>query len=145
MAQWTLWGAHQLAASWFSRSAIPPQEYYLALIADTEPDSFITGAELDEPFEGGYQRLLVPNETEVWGSNMDAIMTNLTELRFAPATTDWGTITFWALCSAPTEGYVYMYGEFVDPLYVSLDDEVVISPGLVQLEFSDVYQELAHE
>lgn len=145
MAQWTLWGAHQLATMLFSRQASPPQEFYLALIAETEPDPFITGVELDEPFEGGYQRLLLPNDTTIWGSNLDSIITNMVELRFAAATEDWGTVNFWALCSAPTAGFVYLFGEFVDPLYVSINDEVVIDPGLVQLEFSDIYQELAHE
>lgn len=146
MAQWTLWGAGQLATSWFSRSAEIPQNFYLALVLEAEPDAFMTAQELDEPLaEDGYARVEIPNDTANWASNLSAVITNVGELRFPTATIDWGTANFWALCSAPEGGYMYLFGEFVEPLYVAAADQVVIDPGLVQLEFSDIYEELAHE
>lgn len=146
MTQWTLWGAHQLATSWFSKTAEVPGEYYLALMVETEPDPFVTGLELDEPVEdSGYARLWLPNDSSVWGTNQEAVITTSSELRFPEATTDWGSITYWALCSAPTGGYVYLYGEFVEAQQVFTGDEVVIDPQLMQMEFSEVYGELSVE
>ena len=145
MAQWTLWGATQLANTMISRTSTPPEEYYLALIIEAEPDSFISGMELDEPFEAGYERLLIPNDTENWFSDQESVWSNALELRFNEAVEDWGQISFWALCSSPTEGYVYMFGELADEVYVAAGDQFVVSPNLLVLEFSDIFEEMSHE
>jgi hypothetical protein len=145
MAQWTLWGCHQLASAMFTKTGELPEEWYVALILDTQPDPFVAGQELDEPFESGYARVAVPNTSEFWGSTLEAVYHNLAEVRFGTATEDWGTINFWALCNAATEGFVYLWGEFEEELFISAGDTPVIPAELLQLEFTEVYQEMAHE
>jgi hypothetical protein len=148
MTQMTLWGAHQVALSWFSREVEVPQEFYFALVhAETEPDPFMSGIELDEPLaEHGYARVRVDNTVDTWGSSLETVINNLTEIRFPVVTTeDWGPIGYWALCSSDVEGYVYLWGVFTTELFPEVGDEVVIDPETIQLEFSSVYQEVGDE
>ena len=146
MAQVTLCGADEFARILFSQAALSPNEYYLALVSTgNTPDAFVTGMDIVEPEAASYVRVLIPNDQTNWQSSLPAVYSNALEVRFPTATESWGGITYWALCSAATEGYVYLWGEFVNQFAVGEGDTVIIDAESLQLEFTDIYEEISVE
>lgn len=126
----TLWGAGELINSFFGKSAEAPPAFYLALILETPPSPYVSGSELDEPEVGSYARVEIPNEISTWTNNgqLQVVSTDIV-ITFITATADWGRIRYWALCSAPSGGYVYMCGNMEQPFRVNSGDQAQVPAG----------------
>jgi hypothetical protein len=117
-------------SSFFSRKAVVPEQFHLAAIRSIAPTPYVSGAELDEPEGLGYQRLVLPNNTDFW-SNAGQIQVSLlnSNAAYAPATGDWGTLRHWALCNAAVDGYVYFTGSLESPVTILNGDTLMVGAG----------------
>jgi hypothetical protein len=106
--------------------------YYLALVVSKQPSKFISGAELDEPLAGEYERVVYPNEDAYWTASAGEIH-NTVGMAFPEAVTDWGTVKYWAMCDSPESGDVLWAGAFTLPLVVMAGDRVDLDPGTMTL------------
>jgi len=138
--QLTLWGAGEFINAVFTKTALIPNTFYLALIKDIAPTPYVSGAELDEPLGGAYARAAVPNDVATW-SNAGAL--NITALQvtinFIAATADWGTIRYWALCNATSGGSPYFVGQLDSPQTVLTGDIARVSPGDLSCELGPFF------
>ena len=126
----TLWGAGELLSSFLGKKSEPPTDFYLAAIGSVPPTPYVSGAELNEPVSGGYARLKIPNTVEFW-SNLGQIQVSIlnADVQFAPATGDWGTMRYWALCNAAAEGFVYFVGSLDSPVTINNSDILAVGAG----------------
>lgn len=132
----TLWGAGQIVKAMFSRSAEPPPNFYVALIRTIAPNPYMSGAEIDEPSaDDGYQRVEVPNDLSMWveGSSASVMQVN-DDVLFLPASNDWGSIGWWALCDSDVEGNVYAIGDFTNPQIIDTGDQLKIGADTLVIE-----------
>lgn len=126
----TIWGAGQLLTSYFSKTATPPPTFYLALIRTIAPTPYVSGAELDEPANTDYARVLIENDLAHWGnSSQPQILNNKMPAQFVTATSDWGQIRYWALCNASVDGYNFAIGDLTNPVVVHAGDQPVFAAG----------------
>lgn len=126
----TLWGAGQILNSYFSRTTAPPENFYLALIAQIPPNGFVSGAEIDEPDQASYSRIAVPNDGVNWTDNGQVhVISTEVDVTFTQAQEDWGILRYWALCQTDVDGMVYAVGNLEDPLDVNTGDTVVLGAG----------------
>lgn len=138
----TLWGAGELLSAFWGRVAEPPANFYLALIRDVAPTSYVSGGEIDEPPTGDYARAVIENTT-VWWSNESQPQVMLTDedVLFTEATEDWGVVRYWALCNADAEGFVYAVGELDAPYNVEAGDVVVVGAGDLAIALGPFFTE----
>lgn len=102
------WGAnHHLDVVY---GAEPPVATFYIAAAFTSPGYLSTGSTLDEPDGGGYARVEVPNSHAGWTHAADGMKSNMADILFPTATEAWGTIRFWAICTAATDGEIVSYG-----------------------------------
>ena len=126
----TLWGAGQLMGSFFGKSSEPPDTFYLAVMRTTPPSPYVSGAELDEPDTGSYQRVAIPNNILYW-SNTGQIQVSLLNatVAFTAATASWGEVRYWALCNAVLDGNAYFVGTLETPVTINNTDVLEIGAG----------------
>jgi hypothetical protein len=138
----TLWGAGEFLNTFFSQTAAPPTSFYMALITDIAPTPYLSGAELSEPDADDYQRLEIPNVLENWSNaGQIQVMVLNVDLAFPAATSDWGTVSWWALCNAQADGYPYAIGNFDSPDSVLTGDVVQISAGNIAISLGPFFTE----
>lgn len=102
------WGAnHHLDVVYGGAPPIPT--FYVAALY-TSPVYLSTGSTLDEPSGGGYARVEVANDDTGWTHAADGMKSNMADVLFPVATENWGTIRFWAICTAATGGEIVTYG-----------------------------------
>lgn len=122
----SMWGASQVLGGFFGGFSERPTDFYVALTMSNAPDAFMAGSELDEPDpEAGYARLQISNSPASFTSDFEQI-TNAAEFIFLPATADWGTVRYWALCDAEINGNFYFFGDLGQDVEVLATDETVI-------------------
>jgi len=115
----TMWGASEILTNFFQGGLTLPENFWLALTLGAAPNAYVSGAELDEPLGGSYGRLQLPASTIYWdNAGAPQTITMNKDLSFHTATSDWGTVRYWALCSADVGGYVYAFGDLI-PMAVS--------------------------
>jgi hypothetical protein len=95
-----------------------PTEYWIALCTH-EPGVAMDGVMLDgiEP-NGNYARQHYPAGASAWASN-GPYLTNTQSVSYPTPSEDWGYLTHFALCSAPSAGQVYAWGEMNSPQYIT--------------------------
>jgi hypothetical protein len=126
----TIWGAGQLLTSYFSQTTTPPQEFYLALICTVAPTPYLSGAELDEPTNSDYARVLIENDLAHWSNaSQPQIIANVVPSQFITATSDWGLISYWALTNAPVDGYNLIIGDLANPVIINTGDQARFEDG----------------
>lgn len=135
----TLYGANEFLMSFFTKTTGSPTTFYVALMKDVAPTPYISGAELDEPTEESYARAGVPSSLAGWVSTGQMnIIANAADIVFSTATEDWGTCRYWALCSAPVDGYVYAIGD-MDPISVDNGDVATLFEGDLNIALGPFY------
>jgi hypothetical protein len=136
----TQWGAGELVLSFFGRTTAPPDMYYLALIKTTAPTLYISGAELDEPENADYARVMISNDALSWANDSQPqIVTCVIDVLYSAAVSDWGQLNYWALCNAPTEGFNYFVGDLEEPLNVLTGDTPMIGAGDLSVSLGPFY------
>lgn len=81
-----------------------PDEYYIGL-SSTAPST--DGLNVTEPASGGYQRVQLTGLSEPTAG----VVTNPTSINFPESTQSWGTVSYFVIFDAATEGNLLMYGE----------------------------------
>lgn len=109
-----------------------PADYWIALCTH-EPGAAMDGSMLAgiEP-AGGYVRAHYPAGPSAWASN-GPYLTNTQTVSFSTPTEDWGYLTHFALCSAPSAGQVYAWGEMNNPQYITGGIHAIIPNGSLVL------------
>jgi hypothetical protein len=126
----TIWGAGQLLTTYFGQTTTSPQEFYLALIKTIAPTPYLSGAELDEPENPDYARVLIENDLAHWSNaSQPQIIINVVPSQFITATSDWGQIGYWALTNAQVDGYNLIIGDLANPVIVNEGDQVQFEAG----------------
>lgn len=138
--QITLWGADQFLNSFFSKTSAPPDSFWLALITDTVPTPYLSGAELAEPTADDYSRLEIPNDSVNWSNDGQVqVMMLDQDISFSSATSDWGQISFWAITNAIADGNPYFIGDFDTSQFISTGDAVAIAAGNITVSIGPFY------
>lgn len=136
----TLWGANEFLRCLFTKTAEPPQNFYLALVTSSPPTPYISGSELTEPDVSGYARAEIPNDFSNWSNNGQMhVMSTEKDISFIQATEDWGTVRHWALCNAPAGGFVYFFGALEAPVSVFAGDTVRVSADDISVSLGPFY------
>jgi hypothetical protein len=135
----TLWGAAEFLRSFFSQTATPPANFWLALVQEIPANAFVSGSELDEPdIADGYGRVAIPNDATNWSNaginDQLHLVANQLDVTFDVATGDWGSVGYWALCSAETAGNVYFTGQMEVPKLVMTGDQPVVPSHVLLIE-----------
>lgn len=129
----TIWGAGELLTTFFGNATSPkdpPGSFYLALVRQIAPTPYMSGAELDEPDTSDYNRVEIANDGLNWANaSSPQTVSNLLDVSFVLAASDWGECRFWALCNAPTGGFNYLVGDLETPILVAAGDTVAVSDG----------------
>lgn len=89
----------------------PPATVYVGLATAAITDA-TTGTTVTEPTGGAYARVAVTNNATNWpaASGTTATKKNGTEIAFPEATAGWGTVTYFFIADAATEGNILMWG-----------------------------------
>lgn len=138
----TVWGASQLLTSYFIKKTIPPPNFYVALIRTAAPTPYLSGSELDEPDNADYARMLIENDSMSWGNDSQPQeISNLLDVEFPAAVSDWGDIRYWALCNAAVDGFNFLVGELETPVQVMTGDQVMFAEGDLSVELGPFFME----
>lgn len=120
--------------SLISGTTRPVGYYYLAVVRSKAPTRMSTGFQLDEPTVGGYARATIENLSTQWRID-GSTMSNTMRIMFPTCQDDpWGRITYWALCDAPVGGRVFWIGSLAIPMYIDIDDTLIVEPGGMSLQ-----------
>lgn len=106
--------------------------YYVALVINERPSQFIQGWELDEPVNEDYARARYDNIPLGWTDSAGEVSNTLV-LSFPQASSNWGTIRHWAICTAAEGGEVLWAGSLETPLEVHPEDRVTFQPGALTI------------
>lgn len=117
----------------------PPESYYITLLTD-EPGPAMDGdviADL-EPDDPAFARQLYLADADHWAVAA-AYLTNAQTIDFGAPTVDWGLINHYALCTDPTGGDIYAWGEFLSPANVLVGTSAVtVPPGGIVIALSSL-------
>jgi hypothetical protein len=113
-----------------------PSGYYVALCV-AEPGVAMDGAVLGdlEPDDTAYHRQFIALGSTRWGVS-DSYITTLVDVDFGLASADWGQITHYALCSAPSGGNIFAWGEFLNPPTIQSGYQATIPAGGIVVALS---------
>lgn len=134
----TLWGAEQFLKSFFGKTVLPPDIFYLALVRNTPPSPYISGMELEEPTEN-YARIQIPNNGDFWNDPGQKQTIVLADEVVVEAGGEWGQIRYWALCNAAEGGYLYACGSLESPQTVATGDNLTLTEGDLVITLGPFY------
>jgi len=138
----TVWGAQDLLTAYFTKTSVPPGNFYLALIRENAPTPYMTGSELDEPDNADYARVLVENVPSAWSNDsMPQEISNALDVEFPAAVSDWGPIRYWALCNAAVDGNNLLVGDLERPVQIMTGDSLMFGEGDLSIELGPFYLE----
>lgn len=106
--------------------------YYVALVVNERPSQFIQGHDLDEPVNEDYTRARYDNIPLGWTTAAGEV-SNTLALYFPVATSEWGTIRHWAICTEIEGGAVLWAGSLETPIEVYEADRVTFQPGALTI------------
>jgi len=116
-------------------SYTPASSYWLAL-STTSINQDSTG--ITEPSGGGYSRVQIPNNKVSFTSSSNSTLSNAIEFTFPEATTDWNTITHFALFDAQTSGTMKVYGQLTSSRIVQSGTVLVLSASALQISIQNI-------
>ena len=90
-------------------------------------------AELDAT---SYTRVGIGALMEYWTLTAHGVLSNATAVYWPAATSDWGRVSGWALCTSAQSGEVIAGGDFLEALQVEMQDVVALAPGMLVLEIA---------
>lgn len=111
-----------------------PTNLYIGLSTTTvQPD----GTGITEPVDPSYARLTVQNTTASWEDIPSIIgRRNLIDFTFAPATTNWGTVTYMFISDAITGGNIIAFANLTTPKPVTIDDVPTFTATNLQIQLT---------
>lgn len=108
---------------------------WLALVdAPIQPTD--DGNSISELAATSYTRVGIGALLEYWTLTAHGVLSNATAVYWPAATTDWGRVSGWALCTEAQSGLVIAGGDFLDALEVETQDVIALAPGMLVLEIA---------
>ena len=108
---------------------------WLALVnAPVKPTD--DGDSIPELAATSYTRVGIGALEEYWTLTAHGVLSNATAVYWPAATSDWGRVSGWALCTLAQGGEVIAGGDFLEVLNVEVLDVVALAPGMLVLEIS---------
>jgi hypothetical protein len=101
--------------------------YFIALGRNRPPSRHMNGDEFDEPPGADYARTAYANYSGNW-TPREGQVSNVLQVLFPVATTEWGTIRHWAITTELQAGKLLWAGSFQTPITVKVADQVKIQP-----------------
>lgn len=126
-----------LLAQLFNPAATAPLEVLYVALTRAVAVANATGSQLDEPTTGSYGRVAYPVDNVNWMLTDYAQAYNLNDVLFAAATSDWGLMQGYALCTDPTAGATLAVGRLTSPIYVASGMPIAVRAGSMYLELTD--------
>jgi hypothetical protein len=131
--QLTNQGARTFLAAFFGkRPGQIPEQFWIALIGDREPNISSTGSDIDEidkEIYTSYERAQYQNVEENWQiSDYDTIF-NSQAIEFPVANETWGAVNYFGVCNEKTGGKLIAYGDLSSSQVVIEGDQVQIDIG----------------
>jgi hypothetical protein len=114
---------------------VPLGTLWMALVDATVLPSD-DGDSISELAATSYTRAPIGALVEYWTLTAHGVLSNATAIYWPAATTDWGSVTGWALCTAAQGGEVIAGGDFMESLMVETMDVVALAPGMLVLEIA---------
>jgi hypothetical protein len=94
------------------------------------------GNSIPELAATSYTRVGIGALLEYWTLTAHGVLSNATAVYWPAATTDWGMVSGWALCTAAIGGEVIAGGDFLVSIQVAEADVIALAPGMLVLEVS---------
>jgi hypothetical protein len=94
------------------------------------------GDSISELAATSYTRVGVGALMEYWTLTAHGVLSNATGVYWPAATSYWGHVSGWALCTSALSGLVIAGGDFLESLQVDVQDVVALAPGMLVLEIS---------
>lgn len=114
---------------------VPLGTLWMALVnAPVRPSD--DGDSISELAATSYTRVGIGALMEYWALTAHGVLSNATAVYWPAATSDWGRVSGWALCTSALSGLVIAGGDFLDSLQVEVQDVVALAPGMLVLEIS---------
>ena len=108
----------------FGKGDYPPPTIYVGLSTTDPGDS---GAGLSEPNGNGYARV---ETTEAdWNVAASGLLDNANVILLGPATSNWGTLTHFALFDAATGGHLLLHGALAQTKTIDSGDSARFASG----------------
>ena len=108
-----------------------PNTVYLGL-STTQPN--VDGSGVTEPvLASGYSRV----ELDSLGAPVNGVISNTNEISFPESTGNWGSIKYFVLYDAPTNGNLLMYNSLLQERSVEAATIVVIKDGCLKLTLAN--------
>lgn len=94
------------------------------------------GTSISELAATSYTRVGVGALADYWTLVGHGVIANATPVYWPAATSDWGRVIGWALCTDAQAGLVIAGGDFLDALQVTTQDVIALAPGMLVLEIA---------
>lgn len=94
-----------------------PDPLFIAL-CDTSPSDGMNGSSIPELSGGGYLRTEFANVATNWKIAAVGRKRNDKVIQFPTSTTSWGTAAYFAICDAPTNGQMLVWGRLASPVSI---------------------------
>lgn len=108
----------------FGQGSYAPPTIYVGLSTADPGDS---GAGLSEPTGNGYTRVATTEAD--WNVAAGGLLDSANTILLGPATSDWGTLTHFALFDAATGGHLLLHGALAQPKAVNGGDWARFASG----------------
>jgi hypothetical protein len=112
----------------FGKGSYTPPTIYVGLSTADPTDN---GSGLSEPTGNGYAR--VQTSASDWNAASNGSLDNAGNITFAQASSNWGTITHFALFDATTAGNMLAYGVLSQSKSISESDTARFEAGDLQI------------
>lgn len=106
-----------------------PATYYVGL-SSTQPTA--SGTNVTEPSSGAYARVAISGLSEPSGG----VITNGSAISFAESTTNWGTMEYFVIYDALTDGNLLMYGALTRSRTIEAETVVSLKAGSITLSLA---------
>jgi len=108
----------------FGKAIYNPPTIYVGLSTSNPQDD---GSGLAEPNGNSYARVLT--DSSDWNEASGGTLSNVSDITFAKATGDWGTVTHFALFDAATGGHLLAHGELSQAMAIHSSDTARFAAG----------------
>ena len=126
-------GARTFLQAFFgNRTEQIPEQFWIALIGEREPNISSTGSDIDEVdniLYPSYERAQYQNISQNWQiSSYDTIF-NAQAIEFAIANEGWGPVNYFGVCNEKTGGKLLAYGDLSTTQVIIEGDQIQIDIG----------------
>jgi len=134
-----MFGLDSLPSTWYVAlcTVEPGEQWDGTLLQDVEPwgpDDYTGTVYARQP--------ITPTITD-WGASDAGLVANLNVISWGVPDVDWGIVTHFALTDDPTDGNLWLFGQFSQPVSANGDAEVFLDVGDLVISLDNVVSSIA--